>query len=82
MAARALFVTRIDGGTDDQEALDFALSVVAVDAAGSESEATEVVVSDPGGGCATAPGPAGAGSTMGFVLGALALRRHRWQRSG
>lgn len=78
----ALFVTWIDGGTDDQEALDFALSVVAVDAAGNESEATEVVVSDPGGGCSTAPGASGSGVGLGFVLGALALRRHRWEGSG
>jgi len=44
-----------DGATDDQEDIDFTLSVVAIDAAGNESAPQTVRVSDhPGFGCAVA----------------------------
>jgi MYXO-CTERM domain-containing protein len=67
-----------DEATDEQEAFDFTVSIVAIDLAGNESEPVELDVSDPGseergcshtGGSWLALGPAG--------LVAAALRRRR-----
>lgn len=54
-AAVTIFIHWDDGATNDQEAIDFTLNVVAIDAAGNESEPRTMKVSDdPGFGCMVA----------------------------
>ncbi|MEQ1505436.1 MAG: hypothetical protein ABMB14_24605 [Myxococcota bacterium] len=73
--------TWIDDATDDQEAVSFAVDLVAVDAAGNASAPTRLTIDDPGSiaddpcpeGCGTAPLPAGAAALL--VVGAVARRR-------
>src|SRR5262249_39723655 len=67
-AAATLFLHWDDGATDDQEAIDFTLSVVAIDAAGNESAPKTLNVSDhPGVGCAVAR-PPGSHDPLAFLI--------------
>jgi len=69
-----------DGATDDQEDIDFTLSVVAIDGAGNESAPQTVRVSDhPGLGCAIARRQSGRDALACLVVAAviLATRRKR-----
>ncbi len=70
----------IDGASDDQEAFDFTLGIVAIDLAGNESEAALVWVADPGReagevtGCSVAGG-AGLSAVLLASLSAVSRRR-------
>jgi len=69
-----------DGATDDQDDIDFTLSVVAIDAAGNESAPQTVRVSDhPGFGCAIARRRSDRDALVCLVVAAvtLATRRRR-----
>lgn len=75
-----LFLAWVDGATEDQEALDFTLEIVAVDGAGNEGAPQLMRIQDGGsGGCALtarrATGAAGAFFAAALVL--LAARRRR-----
>jgi MYXO-CTERM domain-containing protein len=79
----ALRLTWVDGATDNQDAIDFTLSIIAIDLAGNESTPQTVVVRDSGapagGGCrhssGRAPGPAEI--FLGLLGLTLAGRRRR-----
>jgi hypothetical protein len=78
--ANALVLIWSDGRTDDQEDIDFTLSVVAIDLAGNESAPQTVRVSDhPGFGCAVARPRSGRDALACLVVAAaiLAARRRR-----
>jgi hypothetical protein len=84
----ALQLTWVDGATNDQEIINFTLTVVAVDLAGNESTPQTVVVQDDGagsggGGCRLssrrAPGPAAI--LLAVFAVALAARRRRGDRT-
>jgi hypothetical protein len=92
-----LLLTWVDGATDDQDAIDFTLSIVAVDLAGNESAPQTVVVKDSGagsggsGGCRLSAsrrsgpvaGPAaGPTAPAGIVLGLLGLALATRRRRG
>lgn len=80
-ATTSIAVYWLDGATDDQEPLDFTLSIVAIDLAGNESAPRTVHVVDDKGGCAvaalsraTSATPAALGL---LLLGWAAARRPR-----
>jgi hypothetical protein len=67
-----LWLNWIDGATDDQEAIDFSLQIIAVDSAGNESAPQIVRVHDEAGGCRIAPaGSSWVGSDTVFLLAVL-----------
>jgi hypothetical protein len=70
-----------DGATDDQEDIDFTLSVVALDTAGNESAPQMVTVSDhPGFGCAIARRRSGRDALACLVVAAVILAARRRRR--
>jgi hypothetical protein len=86
-------LTWVDGATNDQDPLDFTLSIVAVDLAGNESAPQTVVVHDDGGGsggssCQLASGRSGrsgrtptpAAICLTFFALLVAARRRRYSR--
>lgn len=79
--AGVLFFFWIDGGTDDQEAVDFSLEITAVDGAGNESAPQTVRVQHggSGGGCGLTARRAGRSLPLPFAVAliALAARRRR-----
>jgi hypothetical protein len=79
--AAQLTLLWIDGATNDQESIDFTLRVVAIDAAGNESAAQTVRVSDDAGGaCAVAgarPPRLPFAGFVGLALTAVLLVRRR-----
>ena len=82
-ATTTLYIHWDDGATDEQEAIDFTLTVIAIDAAGNESAPQTLRVSDhPGFGCAIArPHPSRHGlACLMLVVLLLATRRRRTPR--
>jgi hypothetical protein len=78
-------ITWIDGAEDDQEVIDFTVTLTAVDLAGNEGPASAPVhVTDPGGsaGCRVrgAGDAASAALLAGLILAARAIRRGRRRR--
>ena len=73
----------IDGNTDDQEAFDFTLALVAVDRAGNESAPKTVRIVSEGGGCSVASParPRGAVAFALVTLIALGVRRRPRSRT-
>jgi len=86
-------LTWVDGATNDQDLLNFTLSIVAVDLAGNESAPQTVVVHDDGGGSGgsascqlSAARSGGSGHTPAsaaicLAVFALLIRRHRTSTS-
>ena len=76
-----IFISWDDGATDNQEPIDFALSIVAVDAAGNESAPQTLRVSnDPGCSC-TAAGPRPLrNGLMHLIVATLLLKARRRQK--
>ena len=77
-----LRLTWVDGASDNQDAFEFTLAIVAIDLAGNESTPQAIVVGDggaPRGGCRLSPGRApGPAEILLALLGlALAARRRR-----
>jgi hypothetical protein len=70
-----------DGATDDQEAIDFTLKIVAIDLAGNESAAQTVRVSDDSGhACAVARRAAHWQGLAGVTVGAILLMARKRSR--
>jgi hypothetical protein len=70
----ALRLIWVDGATDNQDAIDFTLSIVAIDLAGNESVPQTVVVQDRGsgsGGCRLSSGRSSAPAAICLVFSAL-----------
>jgi hypothetical protein len=82
--SEGLLLYWMDGNTDEQEALDFTLSIRAVDLAGNAGPPTAVAVLDPGsGGCSVARhGPNDSPGTVAAVLFVIAGLLRRGRRRG
>jgi MYXO-CTERM domain-containing protein len=81
-----LRLTWVDGASDNQDAFEFTLAIVAIDLAGNESTPQAIVVGDggaPRGGCRLSPGRSpGPPEILLALLGlALAARRRRRART-